>query len=173
MAATDGSVLGLEISSAIIGGKLLSRSAKFSPVDDFQWLDRASAHVLGFVARRLVAESVGLIFAARVPSSELMGLPELAVEGLSGSDARALLDAALAGPVDSPVLDRIVAETRGNPLALLELSRAVSPRQVAGGFWLPGAVRVDAHAVAYTVKDMPEACRYLSFVLGYQADLTP
>ena len=125
---------------------LLSDAAEQQPlvcvVDDEQWLDRASAHVLGFVARRLVAESVGLIFAARVPSSELMGLPELAVEGLSESDARALLDAALAGPVDSPVLDRIVAETRGNPLALLELSRAVTPRQVAGGFWLPGAVRL-------------------------------
>ena len=138
--APDRFLVGLAVPS------LLSDAAEQQPlvcvVDDEQWLDRASAHVLGFVARRLVAESVGLIFAARVPSSELMGLPELAVEGLSESDARALLDAALAGPVDSPVLDRIVAETRGNPLALLELSRAVSPRQVAGGFWLPGAVRL-------------------------------
>ena len=138
--APDRFLVGLAVLS------LLSDAAEQQPlvcvVDDEQWLDRASAHVLGFVARRLLAESVGLIFAARVPSSELMGLPELAVEGLSESDARALLDAALAGPVDSPVLDRIVAETRGNPLALLELSRAVSPRQVAGGFWLPGAVRL-------------------------------
>jgi len=138
--APDRFLVGLAVLS------LLSDAAEQQPlvcvVDDEQWLDRASAHVLGFVARRLVAESVGLIFAARVSSSELMGLPELAVEGLSESDARALLDAALAGPVDSPVLDRIVAETRGNPLALLELSRAVSPRQVAGGFWLPGAVRL-------------------------------
>ena len=138
--APDRFLVGLAVLS------LLSDAAEQQPlvcvVDDEQWLDRASAHVLGFVARRLVAESVGLMFAARVSSSELMGLPELAVEGLSESDARALLDAALAGPVDSPVLDRIVAETRGNPLALLELSRAVSPRQVAGGFWLPGAVRL-------------------------------
>ena len=138
--APDRFLVGLAVLS------LLSDAAEQQPlvcvVDDEQWLDRASAHVLGFVARRLMAESVALIFAARVPSSELMGLPELAVEGLSESDARALLDAALAGPVDSPVLDRIVAETRGNPLALLELSRAVSPRQVAGGFWLPGAVRL-------------------------------
>ena len=138
--APDRFLVGLAVLS------LLSDAAEQQPlvcvVDDEQWLDRASAHVLGFVARRLVAESVGLIFAARVPSSELMGLPELAVEGLSESDARALLDAALAGPVDSPVLDRIVAETRGNPLALLELSRAVTPQQVAGGFWLPGAVRL-------------------------------
>ena len=138
--APDRFLVGLAVLS------LLSDAAEQQPlvcvVDDEQWLDRASAHVLGFVARRLVAESVGLIFAARVPSSELMGLPELAVEGLSESDARALLDAALAGPVDSPVLDRIVAETRGNPLALLELSRAVTPQQVAGAFWLPGAVRL-------------------------------
>jgi len=138
--APDRFLVGLAVLS------LLSDAAEQQPlvcvVDDEQWLDRASAHVLGFVARRLLAESVGLIFAARVPSSELMGLPELAVEGLSESDARALLDAALAGPVDSPVLDRIVAETRGNPLALLELSRAVTPQQVAGGFWLPGAVRL-------------------------------
>ena len=138
--APDRFLVGLAVLS------LLSDAAEQQPlvcvVDDEQWLDRASAHVLGFVARRLVAESVGLIFAAGVSSSELMGLPELAVEGLSESDARALLDAALAGPVDSPVLDRIVAETRGNPLALLELSRAVSPRQVAGGFWLLGAVRL-------------------------------
>ena len=71
-----------------------------------------------------------------------MGLPELAVEGLAESDARALLDAALTGPLDSRVLDRIVAETRGNPLALLELPRALTPQQLAGGFWLPGAVRL-------------------------------
>ena len=138
--APDRFLVGLAVLS------LLSDTAEQRPlvcvVDDEQWLDRASAHVLGFVARRLMAESVALIFAARVPSSELLGLPELAVEGLANSDARALLDATLTGPVDSRVLDRIVAETRGNPLALLELSRAVTPQQVAGGFWLPGAVRL-------------------------------
>ena len=138
--APDRFLVGLAVLS------LLSDAAEQQPlvcvVDDEQWLDRASAQVLGFVAGRLMAESVALIFAARVPSSALMGLPELAVEGLADSDARALLDATLTGPVDSRVLDRIVAETRGNPLALLELSRAVSPRQVAGGFWLPGAVRL-------------------------------
>ena len=138
--APDRFLVGLAVLS------LLSDTAEQQPlvcvVDDEQWLDRASAQVLGFVARRLMAESVALIFAARVPSSELLGLPELAVEGLADSDARALLDATLTGPVDSRVLDRIVAETRGNPLALLELSRAVTPQQVAGGFWLPGAVRL-------------------------------
>jgi len=81
-------------------------------VDDEQWLDRASAQVLAFVARRLDAESVGLVFAARVPSDELAELPELVVEGLPEADARALLDAALTGPLDTRVRDQIVAETR-------------------------------------------------------------
>jgi predicted ATPase len=93
-------------------------------VDDEQWLDRASAQVLGFVARRLAAESVGLVFAARVPGEELAGLPELVVEGLQEADARALLDAVVTGPLDARVRDRIVAETHGNPLALVELPRA-------------------------------------------------
>jgi AAA ATPase domain len=79
-------------------------------VDDQQWLDRASAQALGFVARRLAAESVGLVFAARVPGDELGGLPELAVEGLAEGDARALLDSALAGPLDARVRDVVVAE---------------------------------------------------------------
>jgi DNA-binding CsgD family transcriptional regulator len=109
-------------------------------VDDEQWLDRASAQALGFVARRLVAEGVGLVFAARVPSDEVAGLPELVVEGLGDEDARTLLDAVLTGPVDARVRDRIVAETRGNPLALLELPRGVTPAELAGGFGLPGAV---------------------------------
>jgi hypothetical protein len=80
--------------------------------------------VLGFVARRLAAEPLGLVFAARVPGDELAGLPELVVEGLDEADARALLDAVLTGPLDARVRDRIVAEARGNPLALLELPRA-------------------------------------------------
>jgi hypothetical protein len=106
-------------------------------VDDEQWLDRASAQVLGFVARRLVAESVGLVFAARVPSGELAALPELVVEGLGEADARRLLEAALTGPLDMRVRDRIVAETSGNPLALVELPRGLPPAELAGGFALP------------------------------------
>ena len=109
-------------------------------VDDAQWLDRASAQVLGFVARRLVAESVALVFAARVPSDELAGLPELLVEGLPEAEARALLVAALTGPLDAPVRDRLVAETAGNPLALLELPRGLTPAELAGGFALPDAM---------------------------------
>ena len=83
----------------------------FCVVDDEQWLDQASAQALGFVARRLAAEPVGLVFAARMPGEELAGLPELAVEGLAEGDARALLDSVLTGPLDARIRDRIVAET--------------------------------------------------------------
>src|SRR6202045_4369103 len=98
---------------------LLSEVAGEQPlvclVDDEHWLDHASAQVLGFVARRLVAESVGLVFAVRIPNSELAGLGELRVEGLQEADARALLDSALTGPLDPRVRDQILAETHGNP----------------------------------------------------------
>ena len=113
------------IGLAVLG--LLSDAAGGQPliclVDDEQWLDRASAQVLGFVGRRLAAEPVALVFAARAPGDELSGLPELVVKGLREGDARALLDSVLTGPLDVQVRDRIVAETRGNPLALLELPR--------------------------------------------------
>jgi DNA-binding CsgD family transcriptional regulator len=111
-------------------------------VDDEQWLDQASAQALGFAARRLAAEPVGLVFAARVPGAELTGLPELAVGGLREGDARALLDSALTGPLDARVRDRIVVEAGGNPLALLELPRGMTSAELAGGFGLPGAVSV-------------------------------
>jgi DNA-binding CsgD family transcriptional regulator len=109
-------------------------------VDDQQWLDRASAQALAFVGRRLEAESVGLVFATRKPGEELAGLPTLLVEGLPEGEARTLLDSVLTGPLDARVRDRIVAETRGNPLALLELPRALTPAKLAGGFGLPGPV---------------------------------
>jgi DNA-binding CsgD family transcriptional regulator len=108
-------------------------------VDDAHWLDRASAQVLGFTARRLGADPVGLVFAAREPGEELAGLAELEVAGLSDDDARTLLESALAGPLDARVRDLIIAETRGNPLALLELPRGLTPAELAGGFGLPGA----------------------------------
>ena len=127
---------------AVLG--LLSEVAADRPVlcvaDDAQWLDRASAQVLAVVARRLGAESVGLVFGTRVAGGELAGLPELAVGGLPEPDARALLDAVLTGPVDARVRDEIVAETGGNPLALLELPRGLSVAELAGGFGLPGAL---------------------------------
>src|ERR1700722_8206506 len=133
-------------------------------VDDEQWLDRASVQALGFVARRLAAEPVGLVFAARTASAELAGLPELAVEGLSEEDARALLDSALTGPLDARVRDLIVAETRGNPLALLELPRGLALGELAGGFGLPGAVSLPGRIedrFGRQLEGLPEQTRRL------------
>ena len=136
--APDRFLVGLAVLS------LLSQVAEEQPLvcllDDGQWLDHASAQILAFVARRLGAESVGLVFAARAASGDLAGLPELAVGGLREADARVLLAAALPGPIDARVRDQIVTETRGNPLALLELPRGLTPEQLAGGFGLPGAI---------------------------------
>jgi DNA-binding CsgD family transcriptional regulator len=120
---------------------LLSETARERPliciVDDQQWLDRASAQALGFAARRMAADPVGLVFAARVPGEDLAGLPELMVEGLAEDDAAALLESVLtglAGPLDTRVRDRIIADTHGNPLALLELPRGLTPAELTGGF---------------------------------------
>jgi DNA-binding CsgD family transcriptional regulator len=137
-AAPDRLLVGL----AALG--LLSDAAGEEPlvclVDDAQWLDQASAQALAFVARRLVAESVALIFAVREPSGgeqNFAGLPQLSVGGLGEEDARALLASVIRWPLDERVRDRIVAETHGNPLALLELPRGLTPAQLAGGFGLP------------------------------------
>ena len=108
-------------------------------VDDTQWIDRPSVQALTFAARRLVAEPVGLLFTARETGEEhgLGGLRDLAVPGLYRDDAQALLASIITGPMDESVRERIVAETRGNPLALLELPRSLTPAQLAGGFGLP------------------------------------
>jgi DNA-binding CsgD family transcriptional regulator/tetratricopeptide (TPR) repeat protein len=138
--APDRFLVGLAVLS------LLSDVAEVRPlvclVDDEQWLDRVSAQVLAFVARRLDAEAVGIVFATRFASDELAALPELLVEGLREADARTVLDSVLTGPLDALVRDRIVAETRGNPLALLELPRGLTPAELAGGFALPGGAPV-------------------------------
>jgi DNA-binding CsgD family transcriptional regulator len=137
--APDRFLLGLAVLS------LLSDVAEEHPlicvVDDAQWLDRASAQALAFVTRRLVAESVAVVFAVRDArdDQDLTGLPELQVHGLADPDARALLESVITGPLDERVRDRIVAETRGNPLALLELPHGLTPGQLAGGFGLPDA----------------------------------
>jgi DNA-binding CsgD family transcriptional regulator len=119
---------------------LLAEAAEDGPlvclIDDARWLDQASARVLAFVARRLVAESVLMIFAVREPDAELDGLPELLVQGLREDDARQLLRSVVPWPLDERVAEQIVAETHGNPLALLELPRGLSPAQLAGGFGL-------------------------------------
>jgi DNA-binding CsgD family transcriptional regulator len=125
---------------------LLSEAAEEIPllclVDDAQWLDRSSVQTLAFVARRLLAESVGAVFTTREDDGapELRGLPTLAIDGLAERDARALLESALPGPIDRRVLDRVVAETDGNPLALLELPHDLTAAELAGGFGLPGAL---------------------------------
>jgi hypothetical protein len=113
-------------------------------VDDAQWLDRVSAQTLAFVARRLLAERVALVFAVRGPAlgagdDPLVGLPELVIRGLDDGDARALLDSVVLGRVDESVRDRIVAEARGNPLALLELPHGMTAAELAGGFGRPDA----------------------------------
>jgi DNA-binding CsgD family transcriptional regulator len=115
-------------------------------VDDAQWLDAASAQVLGFVARRLLAESIAIVFAVRDPSDEreLAGLSELRLTGLDDEDAHALLAEIVSGRLDAGVGDRIVAETHGNPLAILELSRGMTSAELAGGFALPDAADVPA-----------------------------
>ena len=128
---------------AVLG--LLADAAEEQPllimVDDAQWLDRVSAQTLAFVARRLLAERLGLVFALRESGDEdvLEGLPELAIEGLAADEARLLLDATIAGPLDERVKARILGEARGNPLALIELPRGFAPAELAGGFGLPDA----------------------------------
>jgi DNA-binding CsgD family transcriptional regulator len=128
---------------ALAALSLLAEAARERPllcvVDDVQWLDAASRQVLGFVARRLLAESVAIVFAVRegVEHPELAGLPELVLGGMDDEDARSLLATVIPGRLDERVRDRIVAETRGNPLALLELPRGLSAGQLAGGFGLP------------------------------------
>src|ERR1700720_4620279 len=120
---------------------LLSEAAEQQPllcvIDDAQWLDRAPAQALGFVARRLLADRVALVFATREPGEEYRGLPELLVGGLREGDAQELLSSVVRGPLDGRVRDRILAETRGNPLALLELPRGVAHAELAGGFGSP------------------------------------
>jgi DNA-binding CsgD family transcriptional regulator/tetratricopeptide (TPR) repeat protein len=153
---------------AVLG--LLSEAAAVQPllclVDDAQWLDRASARVLAFVARRLDAESVALIFATRDSGSagDLAGLPGLVLEGLPEADARALLASVIPGRLDERVRDRIIAEAGGNPLALLELPHGVTTAELAGGFGLPGggplAGRIE-QSFLYRITPLPEATRRL------------
>jgi hypothetical protein len=126
---------------------LLSEVAEDGPllcaVDDAQWQDRASAQTLAFVARRLLAEAVGLVFVVREPSPtpDLAGLPELFVGGLNDGDASSLLHAAIPGRLDERVIDRIVAEAHGNPLALLELPRGLTSAESPAGSAFPRSCR--------------------------------
>src|SRR5579862_5559144 len=136
--ASDRFFLGLAVLSLL--SDVAEEQPVFCVVDDAQWLDRASAEVLAFVARRLDRESVGLVFAARAATDELAGLPELVVRGLSEADAYALLDSILPAPLDPRVREQIVSETGGIPLAMLEALRELTPAELAGGFGLAGGV---------------------------------
>jgi DNA-binding CsgD family transcriptional regulator len=135
-APPDRFIVGLAVLS------LLAEAADERPllcvVDDAQWLDRASALTLAFVARRLLAEPVGIVFAAREPGDVLQHLSELEVHGLRNGDARALLGSAVRFMLDAQVRDRVIAETRGNPLALLELPRGLTAAELAGGLGMAG-----------------------------------
>ncbi|MBD0424733.1 AAA family ATPase [Streptomyces sp. TRM S81-3] len=167
--APDGTLVAL----GVLG--LFSEVARDQPllcvVDDAQWLDRASMQVLAFTARRLLAESVAVVFATRVTgdglpgTSEPAGLPELPVEGLPDHDAQVLLRSVLPGPWDTRVLDRIVAEARGNPLALLELAKTSTPLELAGGYGLPSVRpvtdRIKATYVARVAGLPPQTRRLL------------
>ena len=159
-AAPDRFLVGL----AALG--LLSEVAEQQPllcvVDDAQWLDRASAQALAFVARRLLAEPVALVFATHEPGEEFRGLPELLVGGLHDGDARELLSSVAGGPLDERVRDRILAETRGNPLALLELPRAVpGVPGVAGAPGSPGRIE---ESFRRRLEVLPAATRRLLLV---------
>ena len=131
---------------AVLG--LLAEAAEEQPllgaIDDAQWLDSASARALAFVARRLVAEKIALVFATRDLGETLSGLPELPVAPLERKDARVLLESILPARLDERVVERIIVETRGNPLALLELPRGLTPTQLAGGFGLPTTATLSA-----------------------------
>ena len=151
---------------------LLSEAAGERPlvcvVDDAQWLDRASAQALAFAARRLLAESVLMVFAAREPGADLRGLPELVVEGLRDRRrARRCWPRWSGGRWMSGWRERIVAETRGNPLALLELPRGLSPAELAGGFGLPDVLPLPGRieqSFLRRVEGLPEQTRLLLVV---------
>ncbi|WP_028066748.1 helix-turn-helix transcriptional regulator [Solirubrobacter soli] len=149
---------------------LLAEVAEEQPllclVDDAQWLDRVSAQTLAFVGRRLLAERVALVFGRRTNGGEnhLAGLPDLVVGGLGPADSRVLLEATIPGPLDERVRDRLLAEAGGNPLALLELPRGLTPVTVAGGFGLPGSMTLTSRmeqGFASRLKPLPAETRRL------------
>jgi DNA-binding CsgD family transcriptional regulator len=145
---------------AVLG--LLSAEAEARPllclVDDAQWLDAASGLILGFVARRLLAESVGIVVAIREPRvrHDFDGLPELPLRGLTAKDARALHMRAVPGPLDDRIRDRIVAETRGNPLALVDLPRSISAVEPTGGIDLLAASDLPRHLEDHYLERLNE-----------------
>jgi DNA-binding CsgD family transcriptional regulator len=151
-AAPDRFLVGLAVLSLF--SEVADERALLCVVDDAQWLDQASALTLAFVARRLLAEPVGIVFAARERVAELQHLSELEVHGLRSSDAGALLSSAVRFKLDAQVRDRIIAETRGNPLALMELPQGLTATQLAGGFGLFGAQDLSRHIQESFVRQL-------------------
>ena len=155
---------------------LFSEAAEERPllcvVDDAQWLDQASVQTLAFVTRRLLAEPVGIVFATRDPSPALEHMAGLEIRGVRNGDARALLDSVMRPTLDDRVRDRLVAEARGNPLALLELPRGLTGPQLAGGFGLlegRGVLgRIEASYVRRLVR-LPEDTRLLLLVAAAES----
>jgi DNA-binding CsgD family transcriptional regulator len=136
-------------------------------IDDAQWLDRASAQALGFVARRLFAEQVAVVVATREPGGEFGGLPELAIGGLGDSAARELLASVIGRPLDERVQERFLAEAGGNPLALLELPRGLTPAELAGAFDVtaaPGLLRRLEDSFRQRLGGLPETTQRLLLV---------
>jgi DNA-binding CsgD family transcriptional regulator len=163
-AAPDRFLVGLAVLS------LLSEVAADQPllclIDDAQWLDQASAQALAFVARRLDSESVAVVFGTRHSGAEgdLAGVAELALAGLSATDARTLLAAVLPGRLDERVRDRIIAESGGNPLALIELPRGVTAAELAGGFGVAGPLPLTGRieqSFLRQIAPLPEQTRRL------------
>jgi hypothetical protein len=149
---------------------LMAASATEQPllcvIDDAQWLDQVSLQTLGFVARRLLADPVALVFAARTTGGQVLaGLPELMIGGFSDIYARELLDSVVLGRIDERVRDRIVAETRGVPLALLAVPRNVSAAELVGGFGnmarRTSAGQIEDGLVWPSIQALPEPTRRL------------
>jgi DNA-binding CsgD family transcriptional regulator len=137
-AAPDRFMVGLAVLTLLAGAA--SERPLLVVVDDAQWLDQVSAEVLAFVARRVYADSIVFLFAVREPAERRMalgGLTEVRVPGLADGAARDLLASVAEGPLDNAVGARIVAETGGNPLALMELSAELTEGQLTGSSVLP------------------------------------
>ncbi len=172
--APDGFLVGLAVLTLL--SEVAEERSILCVVDDAHWLDHASARTLAFVARRLFAEPVGLVFAAREPGEELDGLPELEVRGLGNGDARALLSSAVGFLLDERVRDLVVAETKGNPLALLELPRGLTAAQLAGGFGLLGAVSLSGRieeSFLRRLRALPEETQRLLLVAAAETTGDP
>jgi DNA-binding CsgD family transcriptional regulator len=168
--APDRLLIGLAVLS------LLSEVAEDRPllcvVDDAQWLDHASALAVAFVARRLLAEPIVILVAARERPGAFAGLPEIAINGLHDAAARELLGSVIPERLDERVVDQLVAETHGNPLALLELPRGLSPAQLAGGFAVPAALSLPARIeerFGQRFEALPAATRQLVLVAAAES----